>query len=113
MELMRYLLAFLRPALLLRWTALLVGCTAAWLYLNINTLQEYMVESSRLEDYRSKVEDLQHNQAQLIQMCKDLENCDYQTEKTIRERLLMVKPGEQIIFIEEPQFDVSPQVKTP
>jgi cell division protein FtsB len=100
---MSRLLWWCRPFRLLQWTAFVVICAVVWVVLNYSTLQEYFRERDRLEHYRESVTHLQKQQNQLVEERTALLAGGFPAEKAIRERLLMVKPGEHVLFIETPQ----------
>jgi len=98
------LLDRLQPARFLRWlTFVILSLGILWILINYETLGEYFEARDRLTAYNENNARLQQRQAELESELKALESGGFPAEKAIRERLFMVKPGEKIIFIEEPE----------
>ena len=88
------------PRLLLRVAVYVMAGAALMIFFNFSTLQEYFRARERRDNYRESVAALQREYNQLLQEQAELKNNGFDKEKAIRERWLMVKPGEQILFIE-------------
>ncbi|HOE95960.1 MAG TPA: hypothetical protein PLS90_01070 [Candidatus Sumerlaeota bacterium] len=99
---LRWLFFWFRPARLLWPVACLALTAAAWLFVNYDTLQRYLSERERLEHYRSLVAEEERLRDEMIGERAALQAGGFPAEKAIRERFIMVKPGEQILFIEPP-----------
>jgi cell division protein FtsB len=95
------------PSLLIRAAAYLFAATALMVYLNFPTLQEYFHARERRDSYRDSVAGLRREYAQLQQEQAELKNNGFDKERAIRERWLMIKPGEQILFIDPPSDEAT------
>ena len=73
-----------------------------WLLVNSATLREYFQARARKDQYVKFVSRLERDQAELLAERAALQSGGFPKEKALRERLLMVKPGEEILFIETP-----------
>lgn len=101
-QLLTILLSFCRPSRLIPWALFFLLLAVAWLAVNYTTLQRYFAERERRNTYRETVVRLQQQQQQLQNEQAALQAGGFPAEKAIRERLMMVKPGEKILFIETP-----------
>jgi hypothetical protein len=90
------------PSLLVKVASYIFVGGALMLYINYPTLQEYFRARARRESYRESVAALKKEYDKLLREQSELKNGGFETEKTIRERLMMVKPGERILFIDPP-----------
>jgi cell division protein FtsB len=90
------------PGLLIRAVAYLMAGVALMVYLNFSTLQQYFSARERRETYRQSIASLRTEHERLAKEQTELKNNGFDKEKAIRERWLMIKPGEQILFIEPP-----------
>ena len=102
-DLLAEILERLRPLRLLRWAAVALACVAAWMFLNYEHLREYFDMRERLDRHRAGNARLERTREELLREREALEAGGFPAEKAIRERLLMSKPGERIIFLEEPE----------
>lgn len=97
------------PAFLLKWLVGVAAAVALLVYLNFSTLQQYFEARDRRDGYQESVRSLQQQHAELLREQAELRSNGFEKERAIRERLLMVRPGEQILFIEEEGADKTPQ----
>lgn len=90
------------PSLAIKIASYAFVGAALMLYINYPTLQEYFQARQRRESYSESVAALKKEYSRLLREQAELKNGGFETEKTIRERLRMVKPGERILFIDPP-----------
>lgn len=90
------------PGTLLRVMIYAIVGSALWVSINFSTLQEYFRARDRYQNYQQTVTELQREQERLMGEQAALKDDGFPKEKAIRERFLMVKPGEEILFIERP-----------
>jgi cell division protein FtsB len=90
------------PGALLRYALLALLGLGALVYLNFPTIQEYFHTRDRRDRYRDSVESLRAEHERLLQEQAALQTDGFDKEKAIRERLLMIKPGERVILVETP-----------
>jgi cell division protein FtsB len=96
-------------SLLLKAAACLLVGGALTIYLNFQTLQDYFRTRERRDEYRAAVSSLKREYDALLDEQAALKNNGFAKEKAIRERLLMVRPREQILFVEPPGEREQPQ----
>jgi cell division protein FtsB len=97
------LLSFCRPARLFRWLILAVGGTVLWLTINYSKLQEYYTAHENRNNMLDSVNKLQKQRNKLVREWAALQAGGFPLEKAIRERFMMVHPGENILFIDPPE----------
>lgn len=91
---------YVHPKRLMIWALCLIVPAGAWMVLNYSELQHFFHARERLEQYRTAVAKLEQQQVRLQQENQELQEGGFSMEKSIRERLFMVKPGEKILLIE-------------
>lgn len=111
---MSTLLSAFNPLRALKWGAYIVVCCLAWLLLNRDTLREYFEARERKEDYIRDVNRLETEHQQLLAERAALQTEGFPKEKALRERMIMVKPGEEILFVDPPEgSSADPRRRTP
>lgn len=103
LDFLLHALSMIRPLALLRWGIIIVLLAILWVASHYEALQTYFTARERRQEYSEQVNRLQQEQGRLQAEQAALRSGGFQTEKAIRERLLMVKPGEKILFIETPE----------
>jgi cell division protein FtsB len=88
------------PRLLVKAAAVVVICVAALVYLNLPTLREFVQTRQQRDAYRESVTSMKQEYEALLREQAQLQSGDFAMEKAIRERLLMVRRGEEVLFIE-------------
>lgn len=101
-SLLRTLLSAFNPLRAIKWAAYVVVCCMVWMLFNRDTLRDYFQARTRQEQYTKNVARLQRDQSALLAERAALQAGGFPKEKALRERLVMVKPGEEILFIEAP-----------
>lgn len=92
-----------RPVTILKCIVYLAVPFALWLMHNYETLTEYFTARAHRDQNKIEVTSLEREFASLLNEKRQLEVGGFATEKAIRERLMMVRPGERVMFIEEPK----------
>ena len=87
------------PRLLVKWPAYAAVLGALWLVFNYQALRQYFQVRALRNDNRRVVEKLEQRRSAYLDERRQLETWGFSAEKAIREQLLMVKPGENVIFI--------------
>ena len=95
-------LRWLRPIFLIRWLSCLLVLSILWVWMNYSKLHEYFGTRDRLYKLRTSVGRLEGQQHKLDREQRALKNGGFQAEKAIREQLYMIRRGERILVIEEP-----------
>ncbi len=95
-------LRWLRPIFLIRWLSCLLVLSILWVWMNYSKLHEYFGTRDRLYKLRMLVERLEGQQHKLDREQRALKNGGFQAEKAIREQLYMIRRGERILVIEDP-----------
>ncbi len=85
---------------LIQWAAGLAVAGAVWFAVNHPSLSAYRASQSLLNRNKAEVHQMEEEFARLGDEKHQLEVGGFSTEKAIRERFKMVKPGEKVIFIE-------------
>lgn len=106
---MRTLLSAINPLRAIKWGAYIVICCMVWLMLNRHTLQEYFAARERNDHYAKDISRLKREQTDLQAELAALKEGGFSKEKALRERLRMVKPGEEILYIESPSATPKPR----
>lgn len=101
-DLFLLLLSFFRPVRILRWGAFLSAVCVGWLMMENDTLQAYLKERARRDDYRNQVQHLQQQQKHYEVELAQLKTGGFSLEQVIRERFDLRYPGEKVIDIETP-----------
>jgi cell division protein FtsB len=91
------------PFILVKWLAYLAVLFALWLAFNYDTLRDYFSSQTLMRQNQAEVAALESEHKRLNEENKQLEVGGFEAEKVIRERFKMVRPGERVIFIEEPK----------
>lgn len=102
LDLLLLLLSFFRPVRILRWATFLSVVCVGWLMLENATLQAYLKERARRDDYRGQVQHLQQQQKQYEVELAQLKAGGFSLEQVIRERFDLRYPGEKVLEIETP-----------
>ena len=105
-------ISLIRPTKLLWPLACLLAVSVCWIVLNYWKLQEYFSARDQRQRTRQTVGELERERARLLAERAALQGEGFATEKAIRERFLMVKPGEHIIFVEPPEMNQTPPVQS-
>ena len=95
-------LRWLRPIFLIRWLSCLLVLSILWVWMNYSKLHEYFGTRDRLYKLRTSVGRLEGQQHKLDREQRALKNEGFQAEKAIREQLYMIRRGERILVIEDP-----------
>lgn len=102
-EILVEILSRLRPLKLVRWVAVVAACLLLFILINNQPLREYFSMRDNLETYRQTNAQLERERNELLKENEALQAGGFPAEKAIRERQLMIKPGEKVFFIEDPQ----------
>lgn len=86
---------------MIKTIAYVAVCAALLIYINIPTLRDYFETRERRDSYRDSVGRLKAEHDALLREEAELKRGGFAMEKAIRERMLMVQPGEEILFIED------------
>jgi cell division protein FtsB len=99
-EILLEIVSRLRPLKMVRWLAVVAGCLMLWIVINYQPLREYFSMRDNLETYRETNGKLERTRSDLTKENEALQAGGFPAEKAIRERLLMIKPGEKIYTIQ-------------
>lgn len=84
-----------------RWFAVVAGCLLLWIVINYEPLREYFAMRDKLDTYQQTNDQLERDRNELVKEHDALQAGGFPAEKAIREKLLMVKPGEEVYTIED------------
>ena len=73
-----------------------------WLALNANTVTDFLAARIQRNENKRSVIELERRFSELSDEKRALESLGFPTEKAIRERFKMIRPGERIIVLEDP-----------
>ena len=99
------LLDWMRPAVAIRWAVFVAVMLVWWLVLNYATVREWVRAREQRDAYAAEVARLEAEHADLQRERVALEAGGFAAEKAARERLLMSRPDEKVIFIEPPEMN--------
>lgn len=94
------ILSRLRPLKIVRWFAVVAACLLLWIVINYEPLREYFTMRDKLGSYTQTNDQLERERNDLAKEHDALQAGGFPAEKAIREKLLMVKPGEKVYVIE-------------
>ena len=92
----------LRPIAWARRLVYVVILAALWLALNANTVTDFLAARIQRNENKRSVIELERKSSELSDEKRALESWGFPTEKAIRERFKMIRPGERIIVLESP-----------
>lgn len=93
---------------LFRWLVCFGILLFLWAGLNFNRLKEYYQSRDRLQQLELRVARMQSRQGDLEGKIQDWTNNRFAVEKAVREELLLIAPGENIILMEPPELSRTP-----
>ncbi|MCE5228280.1 septum formation initiator family protein [bacterium] len=99
-EILAEILSRLRPLIMVRWLAVVAGCLLLWIVINYEPLREYFAMRDNVEANRETNARLERQRNDLMKENEALQAGGFPAEKAIRERLLMIKPGEKVYMIQ-------------
>lgn len=91
---------FPRPFVVVKWTIYLVAPAALWAAHNYRTLEDYFDSRGEMRRNRAEVASLEQERDRLLAEKRKLDVGGFAAEKAVRERLMMVRPGEKVILLE-------------
>jgi cell division protein FtsB len=101
-QLFSLILSLFRPGRLIRWGIFLAGLVFVWGVINFHKIQAYFAAHERRNNHLEAVAELKKERDRLTREQTALEAGGFPAEKAIRERFIMVRPGEKILFVETP-----------
>jgi len=97
---------------IIKWIVYVTIPAVVWFGVNYQTLRNYLSSQNGLDQNKIEVAKLEKEYKKLQLEKRQLETGGFSTEKTIRERFKMVRPGERVIFIEPTPGDSSAETKS-
>lgn len=84
-----------------RWALLACLSIFTWVAFNFVTLSEYIEARNRRNHTRREVRSLEADYSRLVTQKQELETWGFAAEKALRERYKMVKPGENVLLLND------------